>query len=277
MLQGIDHLVVAVRDPDAAAAVLGRELGLAWTGAGRHESMGTFNRLAFLGDTYLELIGVFDRALVRSNPTFAAGGAALGVLDAGREGLATYALATDDVAGDVARLRAAGSRIGPPVAGSRRRPDGEIVRWITAFPALGPDEPPFLIEHEAHGAEWGDVARAARSAFRHPAGGRVRLATLEFPVVDPAATATRYATETGMMFDAAGVARVGGQEIRLRAADGGPVVVTMAGEPGSPGADVVRFGVRWRRHPAAEHDAGSAMAGVNPAGGAPQTPAPEGS
>ena len=99
MLLGIDHLVIAVRDPDAAAAELERDAGLAFTGGGRHEAMGTFNRLAFLGDTYLELIGVFDRGLVESSVTFAVGRASMAVLDEGREGLATYALATDDVAG----------------------------------------------------------------------------------------------------------------------------------------------------------------------------------
>ena len=107
MLLGIDHLVIAVHDPDASAAALEADLGIAFTGGGRHEAWGTFNRLAFLGDTYVELIGVFDRALVASSGT-AVGRAALAVLDAGAEGLATFALATDDIAGDVARLQAAG-------------------------------------------------------------------------------------------------------------------------------------------------------------------------
>ena len=89
----------------------------------------------------------------------------MALLDEGREGLATYALATDDVAGDVVRLRAGGSPIGEPVAGSRVRPDGGVVRWLTAFPPAGSGEPPFLIEHEYAGAEWGDEARAARAAF----------------------------------------------------------------------------------------------------------------
>ena len=118
VLLGIDHLVVAVRSVEAAADVLERDLGLAVTGGGRHEAMGTYNRLAFLGDTYVELIGVFDAALVRSSPSFAVGSAALAQLEERGEGLATYALATDDVARDVARLRAAGSPIGEPVGGS---------------------------------------------------------------------------------------------------------------------------------------------------------------
>jgi hypothetical protein len=37
MLLGIDHLVIAVRDPDAAASTLEQDLGIAFTGGGRHE------------------------------------------------------------------------------------------------------------------------------------------------------------------------------------------------------------------------------------------------
>ncbi len=246
MLLGIDHLVIAVRDPDDAADALGDVLGVAWTGGGRHEAMGTFNRVAFLGDSYLELIGVFDRALIAENPQLAVGGAVLAVLEAGREGLATYALTTNDVVADVNRLRAAGSWIGNPVAGSRERPDGDTVRWITAFPSLGPDRPPFLIEHELTGAEWGDEARAARAGFRHPAGGRLRLAGIEIGTDDPAALNGRYATEIGLTFDDAGETRIGGQWVRLTAAAGAPVV-ELACEPGTPPLDVVGFGVRWRR------------------------------
>ena len=64
---GIDHLVIAVADPDAASAELEAKLGLAPGGGGRHDRLGTFNRLVSLGDTYLELIGVFDRAAAASS------------------------------------------------------------------------------------------------------------------------------------------------------------------------------------------------------------------
>jgi len=248
MLLGIDHLVIAVRDPDAAAAELERDVGLAFTGGGRHEAMGTFNRLAFLGDTYLELIGVFDRGLVASPATFPVGRASMAMLDAGHEGLATYALATDDVAGDAMRLRTGGSPIGEPVAGSRIRPDGDVVRWATAFPPLGPDQPPFLIEHEHAGAEWGDEARVARAAFRHPVGGRVRVAALELAAPDPAATAEAYGRVLGVTFSEGWRAAVGDQAIRLRAgAPGGVPVVHLRGDAGTPPLDLVRLGVRWQR------------------------------
>lgn len=247
MLLGIDHLVIAVRDPDAAATALQTAAGIAWTGGGRHASMGTLNRLAFVGDSYLELISVFDPGRVVANPGFAVGAAALAILDGGREGFATYALATDDLEAEVAGLLRSGSRIGSPVAGSRVRPDGEVVRWTTAFPALGPERPPFLIEHELAGPEWGDEARAARAAFRHPVGGRLRLAGIELPVADLPGVVASHQAEVGLRFDDAGSARVGDQRVRLRAADGEPPIVDIEGEPGTPQLDLLRFGVRWRR------------------------------
>jgi hypothetical protein len=247
MLLGIDHLVIAVRDPDAAAATMETDLGLAVTGGGRHELGGTYNRLAFLGDTYLELIGVFDPSLVGDPAASPVGRAAAALLDAGHEGLATYALATDDIDAEVAGRRS----FGRPVPGSRRRPDGEVVRWITAFPDLGPDRPPFLIWHEPAGAEWGEAARAARAAFAHPVGGRVRLQGLTLPVADPAAARGEYRVVLGLG-DAGDGFDIAGQRIDLVArtdATPEPVVDLVAG-PGAPRLDLVRFGIRWRRRPA---------------------------
>jgi hypothetical protein len=248
MLLGIDHLVVAVRDPDAAAAELEADLGLAFTGGGRHDSAGTFNRLSFLGDTYVELIGVFDRARVESSTAFPVSRVALRLLDEGREGLATYALATDDIEDAAERLRAAGSTIGPPVPGARTRPDGEVVRWTTAFPDLGPDRPPFLIEHEGVGAEWGPAARADRASFRHPGGGLVRVASLAVPARDPAAVADGYRDSVGVDVGPDGTVLVGTQTIRLLAGTG-PPVVELRGEAGTPVLAAVRLGIRWRRRP----------------------------
>ena len=251
MLLGIDHLVVAVRSVEAAADVLERDLGLAVTGGGRHEAMGTYNRLAFLGDTYIELIGVFDAALVRSSPSFAVGNAALAHLERRGEGLATYALATDDVVRDVARLRAAGSSIGEPVAGSRVRPDGEVVRWVCAFPELGPERPPFLIEHEAAGAEWGDEARATRAAFRHPGGGRVRLTALELPGDRRGSGGPRVRHASwGSPSARAGARPSARSPIALRDGRRASPSSSWPGSRGTAPLDVVRFGVRWRRVPA---------------------------
>ena len=135
MLLGIDHLVIAVPDPDTAAAELERTVGLAATGGGRHEMWGTCNRLAWLGDTYIELIGLFDPGLAA---TGAVSRPVAEALAEGRPGLVSYALATDDAGADTARLRAAGSSIGEVETRSRTRPDGEIVTWQAAYGELGP-------------------------------------------------------------------------------------------------------------------------------------------
>jgi catechol 2,3-dioxygenase-like lactoylglutathione lyase family enzyme len=233
MLLGIDHLVIAVADPDAAAADLEAALGLAATGGGRHEKAGTFNRLIFLGDTYLELIGVWDRARATANPI---GAAALAVLDAGTPGLVTWAIATDDARRAVAVLRGAGSSIGDAQPGERVRPDGGVVRWHVAIaPPLAAERPPFLIEHELGGPEWSDEARQARAAFIHPFGGRARIVGLELAVGRPADVAMAFARTIGVAFrPAPGAgpgeleALVGDHSIRLVAAAPAPASGVMA-------------------------------------------------
>src|SRR5215208_3992794 len=56
----IDHAIWATSDLDAAAARFEREHGLAATGGGRHEGMGTHNRIVPLGGGYLELLAIAD-------------------------------------------------------------------------------------------------------------------------------------------------------------------------------------------------------------------------
>ncbi len=256
MLLGIDHLVIAVDDPDAAAAELAAVLGLAATGGGRHET-GTHNRLVFLGDAYLELIGAWDRVRALAHPI---GAAVVRALDAGTPGLVTYALATDGARREARALRAAGSAISDALAGSRTRPDGAVVAWQCAFPPLlGPAEPPFLIEHEMVGPEWGDEVRRARAAFVHPFGGTARLVGLELAVAHPAAVAGAIERTVGLPLppgpgavpgEREGV--VGEQRLRLvpastpGAAGMPPARVGIAGSAG-PHALVDLFGIRFAR------------------------------
>ena len=224
MFLGLDHLVIAVTDPDDAAAQLERMLGLAATSGGRHDALGTFNRLVWFGDTYVELMGVFDRALAERSwigePTLR--------LLAISGGLATWAIATDALEADLAALRAAGSDLGDSIAGERRRADGAVVRWRVATPyPLGPSEPPFLIEHDPASAEWTSADRAARSAWAHAIGGPVRLEVLELAVDDVNRTRQRFGRTAGLRFrpslsgSGSRDADVGLQIIRLRPRRGG--------------------------------------------------------
>lgn len=195
MIRGVDHLVIACQDPDAAAAELETAIGVTCTGGGRHAGRGTWNRIAWLADgSYLELIGVDDAELARRNPV---GLAAVETLEAEGAGLAAYALRVDELEAAAGRLRAAGSSIGPVVHGSRTRDDGELVEWWTAFPRgpLSPTEPPFLIEHAYTGAEWGPQALADRASFVHPIGSPVALVRLEIAASEPMSVATELHRE----------------------------------------------------------------------------------
>ena len=191
---------------------------------------GTYNRIAWLGDSYLELIGVFDRDLAARSWL---GAPSLRAIDAGG-GLATWAVATDAIDEDVARLNARGAKLAAPIDGQRRRPDGTVVRWRLAGPReLGPATPPFLIEHDPTAAEWSAAERAARAAQTHQLGAPVRLETLELEVPEIART-------SGALLRTVGIgpfrpslsgrrtrdAPIGRQTVRLRAAMGLVAVAT---------------------------------------------------
>jgi len=64
-----DHLVLATRDLDAGAAWLEQHLGVALFAGGKHQRMGTHNRLLSLGERfYLELIAIDPLAAPPGRP-----------------------------------------------------------------------------------------------------------------------------------------------------------------------------------------------------------------
>lgn len=249
MIRGIDHLVIACADPDAAAAELETRLGIACTGGGRHAGRGTWNRIAWLADgSYLELIGVDDPDLAGRNPV---GDAAVRWLAGHGEGLATYALRVDDLEANVAGLRAAGSSVGPLTHGSRTRDDGELIDWWTAFgdAPLSPTSPPFLIQHAYVGAEWGHDALAERAQFAHPLGSPVLLARLDIAASEPASVAADLHETLGVDFWAVAdlaVADIGPHVLRVvpRREMTVPAVITLGAEVDAP-RTVDLFGIRF--------------------------------
>jgi catechol 2,3-dioxygenase-like lactoylglutathione lyase family enzyme len=219
MIRGIDHLVIACADPDAAAAELTDALGLTVPGGGRHDGRGTFNRIAWLADgSYLELIGVDDREAALRQPV---GAASVRALDEAGGGLATFALVDDAVAATSAALAGSGSSVGDVTRGSRTRPDGELVEWWTAMPAtpLAADAPPFLIQHGTTGAEWGSAALAGRAAYVHPIGSPVTLVGIDVATDDPLAAAAAVHAELGLDVHAVAdlaVCQIGPHVLRYR-------------------------------------------------------------
>jgi hypothetical protein len=195
MPDAIDHVLIACADPEVAAQAVEAQLGLQVTGSGRHTALGTFNRLIWLGDSFIELIGIEARKLAEASWV---GRPVVQAADAGG-GFATWAAATQRIRDEVDQVRASGSDLGDPIAGERVGPDGRIVRWtLAAAPALGPLEPPFLIEHDLNAAEWSPAERDERAAQHHPIGGPVRFETLELPAPDVPLVTRRYLRTVGI-------------------------------------------------------------------------------
>ena len=237
MFRGIDHLVIACADPDAAATELESALGVTASGGGRHDGMGTRNRIAWLADgSYLELIGVEDREAALRSPV---GAAAVATLDAHGGGLATYALRDDELERTIGALPE--GAFGPVTHGSRTRPDGERVEWWAALPEapLAPGAVPFLIQHAYVGAEWSHAALADRASFRHPLGSPVILARLDLATGDPPSVAATLHDQLGIDFWAVAdlaVADIGLHVLRMvpRREMAVPAVITLAAEVESP-------------------------------------------
>lgn len=246
MLVSIDHLVLAVGDLDAAAATLTAATGIAVAGGGRHEALGTVNRLAWLGDSYVELVAVQDPERGRTSWFGRA------ILESPRGGsLATWAVRTDDLDGDVDGLRAQGARWGEPTVGERLRDDGRTVRWRVAVPDRPEPLSPFLIERDPTSAEWTAEEVAVRAA-EAPA----RLEVLELPTATMPATIDALTRSLGLRFRpslAGGGARdanLGGQMVRLMPAREPAAEPTIHLAAPVPEGRVVRaLGCRWAVRP----------------------------
>jgi catechol 2,3-dioxygenase-like lactoylglutathione lyase family enzyme len=97
----IDHVIYATADLDAAAARVEEILGVASVPGGRHDGLGTHNRIVPLGGGYLELLAVADPEEARRSPL---GAAVLERIARTGDGLMGWAVAVDDVAPVAQRL-----------------------------------------------------------------------------------------------------------------------------------------------------------------------------
>jgi hypothetical protein len=222
MLLGIDHLVIAVNDPDAVVRKLSRSLGIPAGAGGLHPTWGTRNRLLWLGDTFIELLGITDPVLARDSWL---GAPALAALRTG-PALVGWAIATDDLVHDAGLLRAGGASLGEVVSGERRRPDGAVVRWRLALPPRIALDQPFLIKHESGSAEWTPDDRARRAL----APGRlvgIDLPIDRLPGFGDAATSAAISLGNQIVVTAG--ASAGQPVLRIAGAGGRPRTETLLG------------------------------------------------
>ena len=130
----IDHAIWATQDRDAAAAHFERVHGLAAAGGGRHDGMGTHNRIVPLGGGYLELLAVADAEEAAGSPL---GRTVVDTLASVGEGWMGWAVAVTD-AEDVA------SRLGTELSDITR--DGFSARLTGVAEALAEPALPFFVE-----------------------------------------------------------------------------------------------------------------------------------
>jgi hypothetical protein len=183
-LAGLDHLVVAVRDLDAAAAEW-TALGFTLSPRGLHSAhIGSANYTMMFGEDYLELLGV-----VTPTPH----NQALRDFVAAREGLDRAAFTTTDAAAGADALRARGVDAAGPVHFSRPvpLPDGgatearfSVFRWPVGQRVGGLGI--FACQHHTRDAVWvpsllthangAQRIRRVLVATEDPAGGAASLA-----------------------------------------------------------------------------------------------------
>jgi hypothetical protein len=159
----IDHVIYATGDLDAAAARLEADLGLMSVEGGRHEGLGTHNRIVPLGAGYLELMAV--------NDSEAASGSELARMLHARiaeamEGLFAWAVAVQDIEGVAARL-------GTPVTAIRR--EGLSARLTGLAEALHEPCLPFFIVRDPGVPDPGGAADAGGISWVEVAGDHARL------------------------------------------------------------------------------------------------------
>ena len=181
---GLDHVVVAVRDLDGAAAAW-RGLGFTVSPRGTHSAhMGSGNYTIMFGEDYLELLGVLT-------PT--PHNAPMRAFLEGREGLERAAFTTTDAAAGVAELAARGIAATGPIAFGRPVSlpgGGEAEARFNVFHWPRSERPGglgiFACQHLTRDAVWIPELQA------HANGAR-RLLRLEVLAADPAAAAAQMA------------------------------------------------------------------------------------
>jgi Glyoxalase-like domain len=132
----LDHVLIAVSDLEASAREVEQRHGLASVDGGRHQGLGTANRIVPLGETYLELVAVVDEAEAAQSGFggWVAGGELPRMLG--------WCMRTDE-------LDAVAGRLGLTIAdGARARPDGTVLHWRMAGLERSAEEStlPFFIE-----------------------------------------------------------------------------------------------------------------------------------
>jgi catechol 2,3-dioxygenase-like lactoylglutathione lyase family enzyme len=175
-LNGIDHVVVLVRDLDRARDAYAR-MGFTLTPRGYH-TLGSQNHCIMFGRDYIELLAVpKPHPAMQYFSEFLARG----------EGLGAVALATENATAARAGIAAAGIGADEPLEFSRPVDGGDArFRIVQLAPDATPGCRTFLCQHFTRHLVW-------RPQFQSHALGATGLAGLAVTAEDPASASERYA------------------------------------------------------------------------------------
>jgi len=197
LLARVDHLVYATADLEKGVAEIEKCLGVRAASGGQHPGRGTRNAIVALsGSSYLEIIGPDPDQPRTGVPRW------FGIDTVATPRLVTWAAksgALRDLAEAAARN---GVRLGPVVAGSRKRSDGVDLHWEFTDPAtvVGDGLVPFFIDwrdspHPAMSAPSGPVLVSLRGQHAEPAAIKRQLAAVGIDLpVEPGPRSTLIAT-----------------------------------------------------------------------------------
>jgi len=224
VLTRIDHVMICV--PDLARGIDAyRRIGFDIYPGGAHAGRATHNAIAFQQDDYLEILSLRDPSAPVAPGS---SDARLAEFLARGGGFRYVAVQSDDLAADVAAMRGRGVDVSHPVAGERRAPGGQELRWLAASLGAGNPLPIFFIQHLTPLAE---RRRQVARAGEHP-NGALRLDRVYIAVSDVAVNAAAYARVLGMPVPK--IQRGAVIKADMAVFDLGPTGLTVA-QPAEPG------------------------------------------
>jgi hypothetical protein len=149
-----DHLVYATPDLQAGVDRVERLVGVRAAPGGQHPGRGTRNALVALGPaTYLEIIGPDPEQPTPKDPR------PFGIDGLREPRLVAWASKSADLEQIAGNAERHGMKLGPVIAGSRRRADGVLLAWRYTDPRIvvGDGIVPFFID-------WGQTPHPAATA-----------------------------------------------------------------------------------------------------------------
>ncbi|HXA97753.1 MAG TPA: VOC family protein [Candidatus Dormibacteraeota bacterium] len=223
MLTRVDHVMICV--PDLARGIDAyHRIGFNIYPGGSHTGRATHNAIAFTGEEYIELLSIRDASAVAPGSP----DVALAEYLARGGGFRTVAVQSDDLAADVAAMRARGVQVGDVRDGGRRTPGGQELRWKSAQLEPAGAFPIFFIQHLTPIEE---RRRQVAKAGDHP-NGALRVDRVYITVPDVAAAAQGYSRVLGVPVPK--VQRGAVIKADMAVFDLGPTGLTVA-QPAEPG------------------------------------------